>query len=178
MTLQTDRDLKLQHLIDRQEIYEVLMRYCRGVDRCDPDLVRAAYHPDAWDDHGPFKGNAWEFADRFSKGRKEVFYHFIGNMLIDVDGDVAHSEAYFVAQHIFDREGKDWDFVLGGRYMDRWERRDGEWKIARRTVVLDWSRQDPITEPWPLHETFVQGLRSRDDPVYQFPASAALLRKD
>ena len=56
---------RLQHLLDRQEIYDCLVRYCRGVDRLDSELILSAYHPDAIDDHGMFVGSPQEFANFF-----------------------------------------------------------------------------------------------------------------
>ena len=52
-------DDKLQRLIDKDEIRDLISRYARGVDRADWDLVRDTYHPDATDDHGDYKGE-WE----------------------------------------------------------------------------------------------------------------------
>ena len=42
--------MKLEELSDRAEIHDVLMRYSRGLDRLDMDLVREAFHDDAWVD--------------------------------------------------------------------------------------------------------------------------------
>ena len=53
---------KIQELIDRQEIYDVLIRYCQGVDRCDVNLIKSVYHEDAQDGHGMFKGRGLDFA--------------------------------------------------------------------------------------------------------------------
>jgi deazaflavin-dependent oxidoreductase (nitroreductase family) len=47
---------RLQRLLDKDEIYECWLKYCRGVDRCDADLMRQAYHEDAFEDHGGMWG--------------------------------------------------------------------------------------------------------------------------
>jgi hypothetical protein len=75
--------------------------------------------------------------------------HFIGNLLIEVDGDSASSETYFVARQRFGHDGMDYDFVIAGRYLDRWERRGGAFRISSRTLVWDWMRTDPVSTPWP-----------------------------
>lgn len=146
------------------------MRYCRGIDRCDEELVRSVFHADAWVDYGTFKGNGWEFAGEVMLLLQKYWratMHFIGTELVDVQGDLAYSEAYFVAYHRLEREGKDCDEVVAGRYIDRFERRQGAWKIASRVVVIDWSRVDPVQEPWPAAARFTQGCRSREDLAYR-----------
>jgi hypothetical protein len=50
-------------LLDREAIREVMARYCRGIDRLDVELIKSAYHPDAFDDHGPFKGLRDDFVE-------------------------------------------------------------------------------------------------------------------
>ena len=54
---------RLQDLTDREAIREVIHRYCQAVDRCDLELLKGCYHPDGYDDHGFFAGNAHDFAD-------------------------------------------------------------------------------------------------------------------
>ena len=101
------RDPDLRRLLDKQAIHEVVLRYCRGIDRCDRELVRDCYWPDATDEHGSFVGSrdeyvAWVF-DRMLP-RYAMTMHFIGNVLIDLDGDRAKCEAYGMAMH---RTGSD-----------------------------------------------------------------------
>jgi hypothetical protein len=93
--------------------------------------------------------------------------HSVSNHQIELEGDVAWSEAYLVALHRFERDGELHDWVLGGRYVDRFERRDGEWRIAHRITVHDWSRVDRVTEVFELADRFAQGSRSAEDPVYR-----------
>ena len=96
-----DRETAIDELLAKQEIRDALMRYSRGIDLLDPDLVKSAYHPDAYDDHGTFKGNAHEFAEHVIVGlsRLECTEHFLGNSHIEVEGDRAYSETYHVAYH-------------------------------------------------------------------------------
>lgn len=157
-------------LVDKQEIHDVLMRYCRGIDRCDEELLRSVYHPDATDDHGQFKGKAADFIPWALQAlqRDERTTHFLCNELIEVQGDIAHCESYLFAVHR--RKTKAGtatvDLTFGGRYVDRFERRDGLWKIAHRQVIFEWSRLDPVDACYTLDQ-FVTGQRSREDAVYK-----------
>ena len=60
-------EARLRELLDKQEIHEVLLRYCRGVDRCDRDMIAACYHPDAIDDHGDWVASALDAPDHIVK---------------------------------------------------------------------------------------------------------------
>ena len=163
------RDPELQVLLDKQQIREVMLRYCRAIDRCDRTGVLEAFHDDAIEDHGPYQGNSRGFVDwAFGVLEKQVLtMHLVANQLIEVDGDVAHSETYLLALHRLDRNDTITDWLLGARYVDRFERRDGVWKIASRTTVHDWNRLDALKAEWPGASDFVQGIRSRDDAAYR-----------
>ena len=162
---------QFQALLDKQSIYELLVSYCRGVDRCDEDLIRSAFHDDSYDDHGYWKGPGRELApflaDRLRKANSATT-HSIMNVLIELQGDLARSEAQVHATLI--RRGSDpvEVDVVGARYLDRLSRRAGTWRIERRTVVLDWQR----TEVWPDSappvptQGFVRGGRRPEDPSY------------
>lgn len=132
------RDPKLQSLIDKQDIYDVLMRYCHGIDRADLGVILSAFHDDAGDNHSGVVESAVErFTRTVELGRSMRTSHNLTNVLIQVDGDVAHSQSYFIACHHFDHDGARIEWVLNGRYLDRHERRAGEWRIAHRAVVYD-----------------------------------------
>jgi ketosteroid isomerase-like protein len=165
MTISTDE------LVAREEIRDVLYRYTRGIDRLDLDLVRSCYHPDAHDDHGAFRGDldgflAW-VGDVLSSFDSTM--HFIGNQLIEVEGDTAYAESYCVAYRR--REPRDdeqpHDLVTALRYVDRLERRaEGQWRIAARVCVFDWSRRDPVVDEWTM-DGAVRGQRGAADPVWR-----------
>lgn len=133
---------------DRAAIRDALVRYCRGVDRRDRELVRSAYHPDARDDHGAFVGDLEGFLDFVEgevHGRFRITMHKLGQVLIELDpsGDVAYCESYAIGHHVRSEGGRDVDDrVMGLRYDDRFERRDGEWRIADRVVRYEWLRVD------------------------------------
>jgi hypothetical protein len=141
----------LSDLVDKEQIREVTARYFRGVDRKEWELVRACYHADALDEHGPlFNGLAREFVDWVSGWIDERFsmtMHIGGQSLIDLEGDVAHGETYAIAMHRThpDADGGELDLVVAARLLDRFERRDGgHWAIAHRRLVPDWTRLDPV----------------------------------
>ena len=139
----------LQNLVDRAEIQDALMRYLRGVDRIDEELILSAFWPDA-DVAFPgdvYQGGAKGFADFLCHHELPTFtrtQHFVGNISIELEGDIAYTETYLTANHRASMEHK-WKgqhVTLWARYIDRFERRDGEWRIAQRKFVLDWQRDD------------------------------------
>lgn len=161
--------LTVDDLIARQEIADVLFRYSRGVDRLDLDLVRSCYHPDAYDDHGAFKGNLDEFikVSPAFLSKWTATQHFLGNMLIEVDGDIARAETYAVAFHRReDADGNGKDDIMGIRYVDRFERRDGEWKIAYRATVADWRRVEKVSGAKGRNEVGLWGQRDATDAIH------------
>jgi SnoaL-like domain len=165
----TDRADELAALLDKQAIYEVLVRYCRAIDRLDRELLTTVYHPDAWDDHGTFRAGAADAIEELVRRVRTLSkssMHSITNVLIDLKGDSARSEAHFIAWMRFDRGEREFIRALGGRYLDSFERRAGEWRIANRVVVQEWCRIDPVTEEWKSLPLFHRGQRSRDDLVY------------
>jgi hypothetical protein len=143
---------------DRDEIREVIARYFVGVDRRDWDLVRTCYHHDAIDAHGQnFDGPADEFVTWMSDfvprtGTMTMHYGF--SPLIVLDGDIAQCETYAIVHHRThpDEHGVMSSHKSGGRLLDRMERRNGEWRIAHRTLVLEWRDDDvPIGQTDPAY---------------------------
>ncbi|HLW94760.1 MAG TPA: nuclear transport factor 2 family protein [Solirubrobacteraceae bacterium] len=130
----------LRYLIDRQEILDCIHRYCRGLDRHDDLLLESAFHPDAIDNHGSWKGGREEFVRLANHECHEgllAHQHHVTTHNCDIDGDVAHTETYVLFIH---RRGDERTVLCGGgRYIDRLERRGGEWRIARRRLVMDLS---------------------------------------
>jgi hypothetical protein len=162
-------EASLQRLLDEEAIKKVQIRYCRGIDRMDWELVRSCYHPDATDDHGDYVGGIDGFIE-FCRAGCPTFMsttHFTGNQLVEVDGDVAWAEHYARAFHRVppDEDGVVKDLVVNCRYADRFERRGGEWRIAHRTVIVDSDRVDPVVERW-VPESQLRGARDLTDPTY------------
>ena len=159
-------DARLDELFAWHEIYRLLCDYMRGQDRLLPDLQRSVFHDDATTDYGTFKGGPDAFVgfahDILRTHRAN--HHLIGQVRIDFDGDVAFGEVYFQAFHrVVDEAGAAHDFWVSGRYVDRYERRAGTWKIAHRSELIDWLRSEPAgdarlrRQPWPF------GARAPED---------------
>jgi len=132
-------------LADRQAIRDVLMAYSRGIDRLDRELLISLYHEDAIDDHGVFVGTREEFADwaiAMHTATHLSHQHCIFNVTFDLDGNVAHTETYYMFVGM-NRTGTPMA-MSGGRYIDRLEKRDGRWAIAARVCVRDWAPLDEI----------------------------------
>ena len=166
------KQITLQELIDRAEIHDVLMRHSRGVDRCDFELIRSCYHPDAVADYPEdvYQGNVNGFI-KFAKKELPTFErtnHFLGNVLIELDGDVAHSETYCIANNKSTAAHKWGDayLTLWVRYVDRFERRDGVWRIAHRKLVIDFQRKDEAGGWFKLPPEQL-GRRDGTDPAQQ-----------
>ena len=127
----------VQRLLDRAEIQDCLARYCRGVDRCDVGLVRSAYHPDATDDHGTFKGNGWDFAEHIVAAKLAgvaFSMHVIANVLIehrDADRATSRCTSSPTSAPWMTRACRS----SPDGTCDDFTRRDGAWRIAARTVA-------------------------------------------
>jgi hypothetical protein len=169
--MDTTTTIDLEEIAAQLAIRKALARYCRGVDRGDNPMIESAYWPDAYDDHGNFKGGPADFAayitERFDRTPR-IGQHHVTNVYAEVDADVAHVESYFIAFNAqLDTAGGEHDLVTG-RYLDRFERRAGEWRIARRQVVLDVARNALAGDSWPRLDAFATGGRREDDPSAAF----------
>lgn len=163
----------IEELHDREMIRDCLFRYCRGVDRADETALRSAYWPDGFDQHGAYQGNVAGFIDWVFQTLPSVerCIHQIHNILIELRGAEAAVESYFTAlQRQPGRDGKLADVFLAGRYLDRFEKRGTEWRVAHRTVVFDWIDEQPA-RPGSAAERFGKrqpiGGRLPDDPLYR-----------
>ncbi|MEV0972952.1 nuclear transport factor 2 family protein [Microtetraspora glauca] len=133
---------------DRREIHEVVLRYCRGVDRLDMDLVRSAYHPDAIDHHTGFTGPvgeylAWVEPKLRARARTGGTMHILGNHLVELYGDAAVSETYGTSVHWGEpADSARANFTSGVRFVDHMTYRDGRWAIFERWAVREWTRSE------------------------------------
>jgi hypothetical protein len=159
-----------QELSDRAEIDHVLKLYYRSVDRADYEGVRSCFAAGAPVEFNPFfTGDRDGFIDfmKSAKGNKDFArtMHFAGNTMIELDGDVAFTEVYAMAQHRVTEDHPWFDsFVtVWLRYVDRLEREQGSWKIAHRRVVCEWIRRDDAGG-W--EDVPAPGRRDRQDVVY------------
>lgn len=144
-------------------------RYARGVDRMDAELMQSAFLDDAVDCHGPLTQSPAQFVDWWFplQGSRQATQHFIANHSVDIDGDQAHAETYFIVSTKL--RGEDEAQMFGGRYVDRLQRRDGAWKIAVRVVITDWVVTAGAAEMAERLTNEHGGSRSRADPSYERP---------
>jgi hypothetical protein len=141
-----DLEAEVRDLAARRDIADAAHRYMRGLDRLDPALQRTAFHDDAWIDCGLMAGDADAFV-AFSQdllAGMEGTQHLLGQVRIEVSGDTALGECYFQAWHgTRDEAGQPRDLFIAGRYIDEYACKNGEWKIAKRTLITDWVKDDP-----------------------------------
>lgn len=161
---------EIQALLDKQAITELVYRYMRGLDRLDADLLNSLFCPDGWCEYGIINCSPAEFVDFAiaTLGDHAANQHFVGNILIDLNGDEAFGEVYFNAYHKMPNGAGGFDdCIIAGRYLDRYEKRDGEWKFAYRSEVADWSRTEPTADSY--FDLAPNGLRGArlDDAVYR-----------
>ncbi len=136
--------MTVEDMLAKQEIYELSCAYMRALDRLDPELMHTVFHDDATVDYGFFQGTAKDFVDFAQNALKDHLanHHMIGQANIKVSGDQAVGEIYFQAFHKIIGDGEEQDLFISGRYVDRYERRNGSWKMAFRSEVNDWSRTE------------------------------------
>lgn len=143
-----DIEREVRDLAARRDITDAVQRYMRAQDRLLPDLHRSAFHDDAYVDCGLYAGSATGFVD-FAQGflrDLKASQHLIGQVQLAIDGDFADGEVYFMAWHRLGENGEDRDLFVCGRYVDRYERRGGEWRISKRRELIDWARTDPAAD--------------------------------
>ncbi len=185
-------DPHLQQLLDKQACAEVMMTYCRAIDHRDERMLRSVFHADSYHRHG-FEGPSSDPSRPSSPGKPGDFvayalevlaghtrtHHQLGNIFIELeaDGVTAYTEAYFTAFHRMRAKGDakaaanahdtEMDFFVGGRYMDRMEKRDGAWKITYRVGTTDWMRVDaPSSQGYFGAPADLRSQQNRSDMVY------------
>ncbi|MFV8818710.1 nuclear transport factor 2 family protein [Haliea sp. E17] len=165
---------RLTQLLDRQEILDCLYRISRAIDRFDREQFLSAYHTDAVIDAGSLVGPPGEVYDKGAElhehGQLSTLHNLL-NHYCEIDGDSAHTETYFF-YHGLNRDGSNW--VGGGRYLDRLERREGLWKVAFRYTIMEWSgavegSQVPLFQNIPDLQANGRPSRTPDDPSYTRP---------
>jgi hypothetical protein len=164
---------ELAELLDKQRIHEVLVRYCRGVDRVDRDLIASAFHPDAQCEFAPLMLSGETIGDAIADAASgcELTTHMVGNELIELHGDTAHGETYYLSSAVVGSEDGKQLRMRAGRYVDLFERRQGEWRISNRVVVEDWCRFSDLPE-LPPGTSFRPGQQGLGDPLYALLGAA------
>ena len=163
----------VQYLKDRTAILDCIARHSRGCDRHDLDLVAAAYHDDAIDEHG-FATNAGPeygaWANASHAATSQAHTHNITTHSCDIEGDTAHAESYVIVV-LLSSDGRTAQFI-SGRYLDRLERRDNEWRIAlrRSTVEVMFAADASVLQSSFFKDLgYIKGTRSARDLSYERP---------
>jgi hypothetical protein len=167
---------------DKQAIRDALQRYARGLDRRDLEVALSAFYADSQVRHGFFSGSGHDWVrfvlsapviDRIGIGDEdpaldvvESQQHHLTNQLIELHGDLAYSETYFLEHTMCRRGDQRYLTSVGGRYVERYARRNGHWKILERDAVRDWDSVAPIIARFPKWEDAPRGTRDRSDPSY------------
>jgi hypothetical protein len=167
------REDRLQELLDRQDIHDCLVRFSRGMDRFDRETYLSAFWDDAEMAAGPYVGSiqgCWDWAVPMHEAGQIATQHSLLNVTYDIEGDTAHTETYYM---FVGRNRDETVWIAGGRYVDRFERRGDEWRIALRTNAIEWSVMPPAI---PIPFADVPGIldngpacRGTDDISYRRP---------
>lgn len=162
---------ELAYVKDRWAILDCIMRQSRGHDRHDLEMMASVYHDDGVDEHGPISKPGAEYGAYANDAHSSIFIDHLHNITThncEIDGDTAHAESYVIGT----MRSKDHRtvFIMGGRYLDRLEKRDGEWKIVLRRCTLEWTMNGDTS----LIESrnfagFVKGAWDQSDPSYARP---------
>jgi SnoaL-like domain len=163
----------VRYLMDRSEILDCISRHARGCDRHDVDLIASAYHGDGVDEHGHAVNSGPAYGDWANTTHAEtsrVHTHNITTHTCEVDGDAAHAESYVIVV-LVGPDAKSAQFITG-RYIDRLERRNGQWRIAvRRSTVEGMFLADSrvLQSSFFTDKGYLVGTRDRTDLSYQRP---------
>lgn len=164
-----DRDHELDELLAERAITRVIHHYAHAADRGDVSMMEACFWPDADLDLGMFKGTVDAFLQGFRSGAADtsrISRHVLGNILIDVNlaEHEARAETYCSGgSRLRDAEGTLVDRIAHVRYVDRFEERDGAWRIHRRVVAFDWATAVPAAGESIVQPGFLMGTRGPDD---------------
>jgi hypothetical protein len=161
----------LQTVIDKSQLADLVLTYCRACDRRDFALVRTLYHDDAIDEHGyMFTGTPDEFVAWLPQAMSqfEATVHSVSNMLFAVDGDTAEGEIYTLAYHRTPAPNAQ-EIIIGGRYIDTYQKRNGVWKFFRRALACDYVDVRAVDQA--AYQQFAAGAPpgrpDAGDPSYQ-----------
>jgi ketosteroid isomerase-like protein len=170
-----DLETAMRELLDRQAIHQVMLRYARGLDRLDNELARSCYWDDAIEDHGQFVGTPGDFI-KYADGTTLMFeavQHAILNHFCDLQGDEAFCETYYQFTGVTAGEAP--NFVSTGRYVDHFQKRNGEWRIANRVTIIESQMDVPKSAilanlpPAYTEDEPCQARRDRTDVSYHRP---------
>jgi len=155
-------------LADKQAIRDLIYTYCRAVDRLDVPLGHSIWHDDGYAQYGPdyYEGPGKGVIDLICQHHLGLLSHShqVTNILIELDGENAGSESYVTGTMRMERDGQLYQIGVWGRYLDRWQKREGRWGLLHRVVVFDHQELREV-EDMPAHG--VPSSRDSSDPSYR-----------
>lgn len=166
-------ETKMQELTDRQAIFDCIKRNSRGNDRFDAELTASTYDVDGLHEVGPNRVPGPGYGAHANEAHGKLFeanLHNVTMHMCEIKGDVAHAESYSLG--MFLDKGGETGRVLAGRYIDRLERREGEWRIALRRSTVEVALQGKAILPTGATvpgSGYLRGNRDRTDPSYERP---------
>lgn len=165
---------ELAALIDKQQLHELNVRYCMGVDRKDQVLLSSLWSASATIDFGLFNGSASEFCQLtvMENPTVKIAHHFASNELFVIHGDTATGQSYVIGTTVnHQQDGSLQDQLVGGRYLDTYVREEGRWLFSQRIFVVDWVHAQFTLADYQagIAAVAINGKSSTDDIAYQFP---------
>ncbi len=151
----TDISAELQSMLDRDNIRDCIARLARGEDRRDAAILSGCYWPDSSFDYGMYAGSFPDYLAWVVPGADAITntQHILGQMVIELSGECAKAETHVISYHRVNMAAEgaasdERDTVIGGRYLDEMEKRDGKWGIAKRTMLYDWFQDWGVSVDW------------------------------
>ena len=155
----------IQKLVDKSDITDNLYRYCRCVDRLDPELGYSIWSSNSVADYGEFyQGNGPGVIDLICSQHKQLLTHShqMSNILLEVQGDTAASESYVTATLRMNKNKQIMQMTVWSRYIDSWINEHGRWLLSKRIAIRDLDEIRPVT---PITQKY-GGARDSSDPSY------------
>ncbi|ABS64059.1 PEP2-like protein [Parvibaculum lavamentivorans DS-1] len=144
----------------RTEIADLVNNWAFYRDQEAWSKLGATFHDEgtislSWFD-GPHKGFV-AASQNLAKNNRALLKHYVGVPRIRVEGDRALSEVNVTIMVRVKTPAGEIDTTSYARFIDRIEKRDGKWKLLKRTAVYEKDRADPVDRP-ALPEAFFEGL--------------------
>lgn len=139
---------RLESLIARQQIFDLLHCYCSALDTRDWRRLASCFLPGAVAVYGEDLGRqdgyaAIEQPCRSALGPLDSSHHMISNQEIEIDGDTARSRCYLHAQHTKAGTPGGDNLAIGGMYVDELVRTAEGWRIRFRELRFLWQEGNP-----------------------------------
>ncbi|MFT4055408.1 MAG: nuclear transport factor 2 family protein [Novosphingobium sp.] len=143
-------DPTVQQMVDREAIRTCVTRLARGEDRRSADLIRSCWWPEARFDYGVHSGDFEAYLAWVVPGADAIkdTQHLLGQTHVELSGEDAKAETHVFSYHRVDMGEGDRDTCIGGRYLDRFEKRGNEWRIAYRVMLYDWEQDWGAAADW------------------------------